>query len=271
MPRAASPLLAAGLVAGASLTAVSCGGPSASGGCHYENWQGQCQLVAVRTARIVDRFPRSYAVLEATYEPVSRAGVFAPPPFRHELHVLAEQAAAAEGTLRSAPLVDCTVASPVGDPCAPRMSAAIPAFTPASVAPAATGPVGCQKIEQGGARAPVPAGLVFPGPVQFEPDSAALGADAERLVAEVAATLARDPKIECLALRARTAPGEAFVLANDRSQAVRRALTARGVDAARVTVFEATAPAHAVGPAAEQVDPTEQRRVHFTVVVYGAP
>jgi len=181
---------------------------------------------------------------------------------------LAENEAALVGHLQSFPDVECSVQNPVGDPCAPQMAAAVPEFVPESAALAPTGPVGCAKIEQGGG-SPPPAGVSMPGPFQFEPNSAAESAEVQRLADEAVRAMRADPRIECVAIKAKTAPGEAFSLANERAQLVRRLLESRGIERARVTVFEAQAPTYTAAPDADQPDPTEQRRVHLTIVVYG--
>src|SRR5450755_1482094 len=85
---------------------LGCGGPGGSGGgCHYETWQGQCTLTSVRTARTVERFPKSYVVIEALYEPKSKEGEFSPPPFRKEILAPAENEFDVTEHLHQYPLV----------------------------------------------------------------------------------------------------------------------------------------------------------------------
>jgi outer membrane protein OmpA-like peptidoglycan-associated protein len=251
-----------------ALGGVSCGGPGgSSGGCHYESWQGRCKLQGVRTARIVERFPKSYVVVESTYEPVTSNGLFAPPPFRKETLAPAEFELDLTDHLRKFSEVDCSVQSPIGDPCSPKMQAAVPAFAPGAVA-AAAGPVGCGKIEHSGGTAPVPSTVSLPGPFQFEASSAEVTPEARHLADEVVRTILQNPRIECVAIRGQSAPGEPFSLSNDRAQAVRRVLESRGIDHSRVTIFESSAPTYTASPDDQPVL-AEHRRVHLSVVVYG--
>jgi outer membrane protein OmpA-like peptidoglycan-associated protein len=250
----------------ALLSVVSCGGPgSGGGGCHYGEWQGKCALTNVHTARRIERFPTSFVVLEATYEPQSREGVFSPPPFRREITVPAQQEGDLTNHLRTNAVIDCAVQMPMGDACAPTMIASIPPFVP--VGGVATGPVGCAKIEQSG-NAPVPSNLTMPGPFQFEENDATASPDADKLADAVAAYMKNNPHIECVAIKGKSAPGEQFTLANERAQLVRRLVEARGIDHTRVTVFEATAPTYTASPTDDAPVLPEHRRVYLSVVVY---
>jgi hypothetical protein len=85
---------------------------------------------------------------------------------------------------------------------------------------------------------------------------------------EASRAILQNPRIECVAIRGMSAPGEPFSLANDRAQAVRHLLETRGVEHGRVTVFEATAPSYTAAPEDQPVL-SEHRRVHLSVVVYG--
>lgn len=250
------------------LGVVACGGPSGGGGCKYESWAGRCRLTSVRISRFVERFPKSFAVVEALYDPQLSGAAFPPPPFRREVMTLAGSEDALIGHLQAHPEIECAVQNPVGDPCAPQMHASVPEFVGAVTDATPTGPVGCAKIEQVGPQPP-PAGISMPGPFQFGPSSAAETADVLRLADEAAQALRADPKIECVSIRAKTAPGESFTLANERAQLVRRLIEARGIERQRVTIFEAQAPVHSAAPGEDQPDPAEQRRVHLTIVVYG--
>jgi outer membrane protein OmpA-like peptidoglycan-associated protein len=255
-----------------ALGGASCGGSAASGGCHYESWQGRCKLQGVRTSRIVERFPKSYVVIESTYEPASSSGVFSPPPFRKETLAPAEFEFELTNHLKQFAEVDCAVDNPVGDPCAPKMHTAIPEFVPGAAA-AATGPVGCAKIEHSGGTAPVPSTATLPGPFQFGDGTAEATPEVRTMADEAARAILQNARIECVAIRGQSAPGEPFSLANDRAQAVRRLLESRGVDHSKVTIFEATAPTHTASPDDQPVL-AEYRRVHLSVVVYageGAP
>ena len=269
-PRTAWPLVATALVVGTAvaLGAVACGGPSgSSGGCHYEAWQGRCKLTGVRTARVVERFPKSYVVVESTYEPESTEGAFSPPPFRTETLAPAENELDLTNHLRGFSEVDCSAQSPLGDPCAPKMQASVPPFVPSAVQ-AATGPVGCGKIEHSEGTAAVPSNVSLPGPFQFDESSAEPNPDVLKLADEAAQTILRNARIECVAIRGMSAPGEPFSLANDRAQAVRHLLETRGIEHNRVTIFEASAPTYTASPDDQPVL-AEHRRVHLAVVVYG--
>jgi outer membrane protein OmpA-like peptidoglycan-associated protein len=256
------------LVFATSLGGVSCGGPGSSGGgCHYESWQGRCKLQGVRTSRIVERFPKSYVVIESTYEPTSSSGVFAPPPFRKETLTPAEFELDLTNHLKQFAEVDCAVDSPVGDPCAPKMHAAVPEFVPAATT-AATGPVGCGKIEHSGGTVEVPSTVSLPGPFQFGDGTAEATPEVRALADEAARAILQNSRIECVAIKGQSAPGEPFSLANDRAQAVRRLLESRGVDHTKVTIFESSAPTYTASPDDQPVL-AEHRRVHLAVVVYG--
>jgi hypothetical protein len=261
------------LLAGFSLalTGVSCSGSggSAGGGCHYESWQGRCKLVGVRTARVVERFPKSYVVVESTYEPATSNGAFAPPPFRKETLAPAEFELDATQHLRQFAEVECSVQNPVGDPCSPKMVASVPEFVPPVAEAASNGPVGCAKIEHSGGTAPVPAGKSLPGPFQFDASSAEATPAVKNLADEAVRAILQDPSIECVAIKGQSAPGEPFSLANDRAQAVRRLLESRGIEHTRVTIFESSAPSYTASPDDQPVL-AEHRRVHLSIVVYAA-
>jgi outer membrane protein OmpA-like peptidoglycan-associated protein len=249
-------------------TGVSCSSGGASGGgCHYESWQGRCKLMGVRTARVVERFPKSYVVIESTYEPATANGIFAPPPFRKETLAPAEFELDLTNHLRQFAEVDCSVQNPVGDPCSPKMQASVPEFIPPATA-AAGAPAGCAKIEHSGGTTPVPPTLSLPGPFQFAASSAETSPDVQHLADEAARAILQNPRIECVAIKGQSAPGEPFSLANDRAQAVRRLLESRGIEHSRVTIFESSAPSYTASPDDQPVL-SEHRRVHLSVVVYG--
>ena len=238
-------------------------------GCNYGAWQGKCRLVSVRTARTVERFPTSFVVLDARYEPEMTEGVLSPPGFNREFTTVIGSERDLEQHLKTNELVDCRIDPPAGDSCSPTMVANVPMFlSPAAAAAAPTGPVGCAKIERSG-NAPIPPTAVLPGPFQFEEQAATPNADVERVADEAARKILSDPKIECVAVKGKNAPGEPFMLANDRAQLVKRLLEQRGIDKTRVTVFEATAPSYTANPNEDQPVPAEQRRVYLSVVVYG--
>ncbi|HEX7668315.1 MAG TPA: hypothetical protein VF395_01970 [Polyangiaceae bacterium] len=251
------------------VSGVSCSGSggSSGGGCHYESWQGRCKLMGVRTARVVERFPKSYVVVESTYEPATANGIFAPPPFRKETLTPAEFELDLTNHVRQFAEVDCSVQNPVGDPCSPKMQAAVPEFIPPAAA-AAGGAVGCGKIEHSGGTAPVPPTLSLPGPFQFGASTAETTPDVQQLADEAARAILQNPRIECVAIKGQSAPGEPFSLANDRAQAVRRLLESRGIEHSRVTIFESSAPSYTASPDDQPVL-SEHRRVHLSIVVYG--
>jgi outer membrane protein OmpA-like peptidoglycan-associated protein len=241
---------------------------ASGGGCHYDSWRGTCALRGVRTAKLVERFPQSYVVVEATYEPVSKGGEFSPPPFRKEVLAPAEFEADLTEHLKKQDNVQCAVDNPVGDPCAPKMVASIQQYIPPSRPAAPTGPVGCAKIERSNG-VEVPPSVTLPGPFQFDANSS-VETDAMRQLADDAARkIQQDPRIECVAIKGQSAPGESFTLANDRAQTVKKLLEAKGIDKTRVTVFEATAPTYTASPDDQPAPPEKQRRVHLAVVVYG--
>jgi len=248
---------------------AGCGGPSASSasGCRFDAWEGQCDLKDVRTVRVVERFPKSYVIVEALYEPKARPEEFAPPPFRKQLMTPAEYEQDLMAHVRAYPSVHCVVQGPIGDPCAPTMEAAVPEFVP-KTGLATTVAEGCAKIERSGGSATLPASPVqLPGPFQFGEGSASETPDIQALADDAARAISKDPRIECVAIRGMSAPGEPFSLANDRAQAVRRLLEARGIPHTRVTVFEGTAPTYTASPDDQPVL-SEHRRVHLSVVVY---
>jgi outer membrane protein OmpA-like peptidoglycan-associated protein len=262
-----------GVFGAASVTAVvsvlvACAGPHSGGGCSYENWSGTCELRGVRTEKIVERFPQSYVIVEATYEPVSKGGQFSPPPFSKRVMTPAQFETDLTGFLRGQKSVQCSVDNPVGDPCAPKMTAAVQEYVPPSTPVVPTGPVGCAKIEHSSGAPPVPTTATLPGPFQFEASSSQETEQVKQLADEAARAIQRNPRIECVAIRGQSAPGEPFTLANERAQTVKRLLLSRGIDPTRVTLFEPTAPTYTASPDDQPVL-AEHRRVHLAVVVYG--
>lgn len=256
------------LAALGSLSSCSGAQHGAGHGCNYGAWQGQCRLVSVRMARTVERFPTSYVVLEASYEPLMTEGVLSPPGFKREFTAAAGSEGELEAHLRQNELVQCQIQPPATDSCAPPMLASIPTFIPHGVAAGPTGPVGCAKIERSG-NAAIPSTAVLPGPFQFEQMAAAPSPEVEQMADQAAQKIKADPKIECVAIKGKNAPGEPFMLANERAQLVKQLLERRGIDKTRVTVFEATAPAYTANPNEDQPVAAEQRRVYLSVVVYG--
>ncbi len=259
------------LVETASLAAFVCfGGACNTGsgsGCHYDSWRGTCALRGVRTEKIIERFPQSFVVVEATYEPVSQAGEFSPPPFNKKVIAPAEDEADVTEFLRKQASVQCSVDNPVGDPCAPKMAAAIAEYVPPSTAPTQQGPVGCAKIEHAGDAPTVQSTVKLPGPFQFDANSSGATQAIDEMANEAAKVITENPRIECVAIKAQSAPGEPFTLANERAQTIRRLLEQRGIDRSRVIVFEATAPTYTASPD-DQPILAEHRRVHLAVVVY---
>jgi outer membrane protein OmpA-like peptidoglycan-associated protein len=171
--------------------------------------------------------------------------------------------------LQQYPSVHCVVQSSTGDPCAPTMSAAVPEFVPPTTRVATNVAQGCAKIEASGGSTLPATPVPLPGPFQFDEASAAETPQVIELADEAAAAIKKDPRIECVAIKGMSAPGESFSLANERAQAVRKLLEARGIDHSRVTVFEGTAPTYTAGPG-DQPIPAEHRRVHLAVVVYSS-
>jgi hypothetical protein len=256
------------LLALAPLTSCSGAQHGAGHGCNYGAWQGKCSLTALRAARTIERFPTSFIVLEATYEPQMTEGALSPPGFKREFTAAAGSEVDLENHLKANALVDCQIQPPATDSCEPPMVANIPTFLPSAASAGPTGPVGCAKIERSG-NAPIPSTAVLPGPFQFEQMGAAPTPEVEQMADEAARKILADPKIECVAVKGKNAPGEPFMLANDRAQLVKRLLEQRGIDKTRVTVFEATAPAYTANPNEDQPVAVEQRRVYLSVVVYG--
>ena len=240
---------------------------ASGGGCHYESWRGTCALRGVRTAKIIERFPQSFVAVEATYEPVSHAGEFSPPPFRKEVLAPAVDEADLTAFLKRQDTVDCAVDNPVGDPCAPKMVASIQQYIPPSTPVVSTGPVGCAKIERGN-NTPVPTSATLPGPFQFDANSSLVTPAIRALADDAVRVIRQHPQYECVAIQGKSAPGEPFTLANERAQAVKKLLEERGIEKTRVIVFEATAPTYTASPDDQPVL-SEHRRVHLAVVVYG--
>jgi hypothetical protein len=259
---------AALLLGAAPLLSAGCNSAAHAGGtsCHYETWRGRCKLQAVRTVRQIERFPQSYVVVEALYQPLMVEGLSSPPTFTKQTFAPAENELDLTEHLRKFPEVECAVQSPVADPCAPQMQAAVPEFVPGA-ARADTGPVGCAKIERSD-NPPVPPSASLPGPFQFDDASSAETPDVVKLADDAARAIQENPKIECVAIKGQSAPGEPFILATERAQTVRRLLEARGIAHTRVTIFEPTAPTYTASPDDQPVL-AEHRRVHLSVVVYG--
>jgi outer membrane protein OmpA-like peptidoglycan-associated protein len=246
---------------------TACNGPGSGGGCHYESWRGTCALRGVQTEKIVERFPQSFVVVAATYEPVSQSGEFTPPPFAKRVMAPAVDEVDLQEFLKKQTSVPCSVANPVGDPCAPTMDAKVAQYVPPETPATPNGPVGCAKIERPGDAPSTPAPVKLSGPFQFGESSSVVTEDVKKLADAAAQEILRDPKIECVAIKGQSAPGEPFTLANERAQAVRHLLETRGIDRSRLIVFEATAPTYTGSPD-EQLNIGEHRRVHLSVVVY---
>jgi outer membrane protein OmpA-like peptidoglycan-associated protein len=247
---------------------ASCNGAGSGGGCHYESWSGTCTLRGVQTEKIVERFPQSFVVVAATYEPLSKSGEFSPPPFTKRVMAPADDEADLTAFMKNQSAVPCSVANPAGDACAPKMDVQVAEYVPPQTPVTPSGPAGCAKIEHESDAPAAPAAVKLPGPFQFDADSSLETQDIKSLADAAAQMIVRDPKIECVAIKGQSAPGEAFTLANERAQTVRHLLEARGIDHARVIVFEATAPTYTGSPD-EQLNIAEHRRVHLSVVVYG--
>ncbi len=252
---------------GGSVCGAGCGGPSVGEGCRYQSWQGKCRLDSVRTARVVERFPQSYVVVEALYEPQNVGGQFSPPPFRKETIAPAEQEIDLTNHIHDYPVVDCAVANPIGDPCAPKMAVTIPDFVPNAAATNPQVATGCAKIEHQDVSTSAVASVPLPGPFQFDENSVAESPVVLSLADDAANAIRNNPRIECVAIKGQSAPGEPFSLANDRAQAVRKLLESRGIDRSRLIIFEATAPTYTGSPD-EQPPAADARRVHLSVVVY---
>lgn len=240
--------------------------PNAAG-CRYQGWAGQCVLTDIRTTRMIQRPPQTFVVVEGTYEPRGAPGEFVPPPFKKEAFAAAAYERLLQEHLASYRTVQCAVYEPGNDPCAPRMTANVPEFLPPRVG-AAAGPQGCAKLERMESSAMSSSPVPLPGPFQFEAGTAEISAEARQLAEQAAAKILADPKIECVAIKGKTAPGEDFALANERAQAVKRILQGRGIDHTRLTVFEATAPTYTAAPTEDQPVASEQRRAFLTVVIY---
>lgn len=261
------------VLTGAALVALGCGSAceassqNQGGGCRYQGWQGQCALTDLRKIREIERFPQSYVVVQATYEPRGAPGEFVPPPFRKEMFAGAAYERQLMDYMASYRVVQCSVLEPGADPCAPKMNADVPEFLPPR-AEAASGPTGCAKLEKMESSAMSTAPITLPGPFQFETGTAEISADSRQIADQAASRILADPLIECVAIKGKTAPGEDFALANERSQAVKRLLESHGIDRSRLIVFEATAPTYTAAPNTDQPVASEQRRVFLTVVLY---
>jgi hypothetical protein len=248
---------------------TACNGPGSGGSCRYESWRGTCALRGVQTEKIVERFPQSYVIVAATYEPVSEGGQFSPPPFNKRVMAPAEDEVDLQEFLKKQTSVPCAVANPIGDPCAPTMNLQVAEYVPPQTPVTSGGPVGCAKIERPGDTASTPAPVKLPGPFQFAESSSVPTEDVKKLADAAAQQILRDPKIECVAIKGQSAPGEPFTVANERAQTIRHLLEERGIDSTRVIVFEATAPTY-TGSSDEQLNIAEHRRVHLSVVVYAS-
>lgn len=216
---------------------------------------------------MIQRPPQTFVVVEGTYEPRGAPGEYVPPPFKREAFAAAGYERLLTDHLASYQTVQCSVLEPGNDPCAPKMSANVPEFLPPR-ADSAGGPQGCAKLERMESSAITNSPVVLPGPFQFETGTAEVSAESRQIADQAAAKILADPKIECVAIKGKTAPGEDFALANERSQTVKRLLLSHGIDHTRLTVFEATAPSFTAGPTEDQPVASDQRRVFLTVVLY---
>lgn len=261
-----------GLIVCAAAGIPSCGGAQTNtAGCAQQRWQGQCRLDAVTTIRTVERFPRSFVVLEAIYVPQASGGV-TPSEVRQEFTVQALQEAAFRDHLSAHGIVPCTVEPAQGAACGqPVVQVALPAFQPPAAATARAAHRDCADLEEaeGRGESGVESAPALGERFRFDQGSAAVTPALQEAATAVARQMKNDPGIECVALAGNVAVGEPMTLAQERSRAVRDLLLSHGIDPSRITIFTTNVPTYAgTAPQERQVLP-EHREVNVKIVLYG--
>jgi outer membrane protein OmpA-like peptidoglycan-associated protein len=246
--------------------ALSCGaaqhGSSACG-----PWSGLCSLVSVSKVRTVERFPRSFVVLEAVYRPETGGAGSAPPPIRHEVTAEAQFEPQLREHLERLRVVECRTPEPPPEVCeTPVVALALPEFRP-TAAVEQTGPAGCADVERAAGTTGTSQGQTL-GELLFAEHSPALDAPLQAEIDRIAALLKSDTRIQCAAIGGNVSYGESLELANLRARAVLEALLARGVERPRLVLFEMSVPLYADTPPQERVSMPDHRKVKVAVVLF---
>ena len=257
---------------------ASCGGPS-SNQCGAEAWSGRCRLQQVATVRQVE-FPVPRVVVQGLYSPVPDPARPAelPPDVTKEFATRARFEADLHAHLQRYPEVDCMMRPPPDGTCVPgEMVVTVPEFQPPPVTDDAAPQrgTGCQQLEDASAKDQLPeigrdASSVFPKPFQFAPNSATLSAEGRALATRIAARLAEDPSLECVAIVGQVAPGEPLPLAAERARAVEQAIVQHGTDRRRLMAITATESVYGEGTE-RLMDAAELRRVILRSVLRRSP
>jgi hypothetical protein len=235
------------------------------GACEWESWRGQCKLDSVKRIRSVERFPRSFVVVEALYAPEDASSRGAPAVIRQEHTIDARHEYDLIKHLRSYASVPCAVHVRDEGVCGTsEMVVAVPGFRPQETVKQ-SGPSGCALLDH-----PVPgstrAAEALDEPLRFDEGSATPTSEIVASVSRIAARLSSDSSIECVAVGGQNAYGEDFRLADQRARAIHQMLLDRGVASDRLRVFPAVVPTYAGTSAMERVSDPEHRRVHLTIV-----
>ena len=282
--------LLGGAAMGATLfglaTLGACGGPSGSTECRYQPWQGTCTLHSVQTIQIIERFPKSFVVVEAIYQAQSSDGRLAP-QFRQEFTAPAVNEQQLHDHLRNnGRNIPCEGKEAMGACGQPGPAQArVPQFAPsADPTLAVQGPTGCAKLDDlrvkteaaatgsGGSANPAAAQITNIPPFTFAENSDATTAEHASLAQRAAQALRAHPEIECIAIVGQIARGEPIPLAENRARAIKQLITGHGVAATRIVTHGATVPmsggqAQQVGAA---VDP-KLRSVRLSVLLVTSP
>lgn len=252
--------------------AITCAGACDSrrgAACHSGGWEGQCNLRVVTKVRTIERFPRSFVVLEGLYEPASGSGPGAPSEIRKEFTAQALQENDLRAYLEQHPSVSCSVRFPQGAACEQVVAdVALEPFQGTTASAAESGPRGCALIERGGLAPNAANGQEGLADFPFPANTSTPSSDAFAVADSLSERMKSDARIQCVALSGQVAADEEFPLADQRARAVRKLLTDRGVEPERLTVFSPTVPTYAGTSAQERQVLEKDRNVRATVVIY---
>jgi outer membrane protein OmpA-like peptidoglycan-associated protein len=255
--------------AGAALTVSACGGSGRGAECRADAWQGQCVLRTLTTVRTVERFPRSYVVVEGLYEPAPGSAPGAPVEIRKEFTAEALQEADLKSYLQQNANAPCSVQLPRGAACEQAVrDFAVAPYQGAPTTLAQTSVEGCALIEKTGLAPNAAAGQSIPDDFPFDEGTAAPSSAAQQAVDRLAHQMQSDPRIQCVALSGQNSFGEDFALSDQRARAIQKLLLQRGIEPHRVTVFAAVLPTYAGTSAQERQVVAKDRNVRATIVIY---
>lgn len=254
------------------LSLIHCAGPQDSSGpsaCPYQGWQGTCSLKQVTKVREVERFPQSFVVYRAVWEPQAGGGTSTPPYTASEYTAPALSEGELVAYLREHALTECQIAPEAGACEAGRVVVALPPFQATAVADVSEpGPKleGCARLESQGTSGTTQAGPTLDEVFEFAQSSSTPEAASVAQVQQIASMLAQHPEYVCVAVSGGITFGEQVATGEARAKEVKRLLTEAGIDANRLITYGATVGVVGGGAGARSPRP-EQRRVTLKVLL----